>query len=293
MPKIENISPTNIIFNSAIISNKGVTESMKELWVPVSAAISQQQKVDTLANNVANANTPGFKKSDVTFREHLTVLEKGLNHPSLPNKTWSPEDFYQTHGNESSYVKTDGSYTNFNQGQIIPTGNIYDLALKGEGFFEVLSPNGIRYTRKGNFTINNEGRLTTDQGFFVLGLSSENNASPEQRIINMPQGKFSVTKQGTIISSDIEVGRLKLVSFKDKHALLKEGNSLFSNGDDRNIKDVDSTVIFQGYQEQSNVNVIQEMSELIRASRNFESIQRVIKTYDNMAEKLNTNILRF
>lgn len=266
---------------------------MKELWVPVSAAISQQQKVDTLANNVANANTPGFKKTDLTFREHLTVLEKGLSEAALPNKTWAPEDFYNTHGNESSFVKTDGSYTNFNQGQIIPTGNIYDLALKGKGFFEVLSPNGVRYTRKGNFTINNEGRLTTDQGFFVLGKKTDENISPEQRLISMPQGTFSVTKEGSIISSDTIIAQLNLVEFKDNHALLKEGNSLFSNNDQDNIIDENRTLIFQGYQEQSNVNVIQEMSELIKASRNFESIQRVIKTYDNMAEKLNTNILRF
>ena len=73
----------------------------------------------------------------------------------------------------------------------------------------------------------------------------------------------------------------------------KEGNSLFSNVDDNNIKNDTSALLYQGFQEQSNVNVIQEMSELIKASRNFESIQRVIKTYDNMAEKLNTNILRF
>jgi len=266
---------------------------MKELWVPVSAAISQQQKVDTLANNVANANTPGFKKADLTFREHLTVLEKGKNDSVLPNKTWSPEDFYKTHGNESSYVKTDGSYTNFAQGQIIPTGNIFDLAIKGDSFFEVLSPNGIRYTRKGNFTINNEGKLTTDQGFFILGEADDKNVSPLERTISMPQGKFSVTKDGSILSGNQNIGKINLVEFRDKHALKKEGNSLFSNVDDNNIKNDTSALLYQGFQEQSNVNVIQEMSELIKASRNFESIQRVIKTYDNMAEKLNTNILRF
>ena len=266
---------------------------MKELWVPVSAAISQQQKVDTIANNVANANTPGFKKTDLTFKEHLTVLNKGLDDINLPNKTWSPEDFYKTHGNESSYVKTDGSYTNFSQGQIIPTGNIYDLALKGSGFFEVLTPNGIRYTRKGNFTINNEGRLTTDQGFFVLAKPNNENQTPKSRLITMPQGQFSVTKEGTIISDDQKISNLNIVSFQDPHALKKEGYLLFSNPDSKNIKNESTSLIFQGYQEQSNVNVIQEMSELIKASRNFESIQRVIKTYDNMAEKLNTNILRF
>lgn len=266
---------------------------MKELWVPVSAAISQQQKVDTLANNVANANTPGFKKTDLTFREHLTVLENGNVDASLPNKTWTPEDFYNTHGNESSYVKTDGSFTNFNQGQIMPTGNIFDLAIKGEGFFEILSPNGIRYTRKGNFTINNEGKLTTDQGYFVLSKGDGTKEMPENRTISMPQGKFAVTKEGTIISNDLKIAEINIIEFTDKHALKKEGNSLFSNNDQKNIKPETSTMIYQGFQEQSNVNVIQEMSELIKASRNFESIQRVIKTYDNMAEKLNTNILRF
>jgi flagellar basal-body rod protein FlgF len=266
---------------------------MKELWVPVSAAISQQQKVDTLANNVANANTPGFKKAGLTFREHLTVLEKGLNDSTLPNKTWSPEDFYRTHGNENSYVNTDGSYTDFSQGQIIPTGNIYDVALKGSGFFEVLSPNGVRYTRKGNLTINNEGRLATDQGYYVLSESGNESSTPESRIITLPQGKFSITKEGVIISDDQEVANISIAEFEDPHALKKEGNSLFSNVDQKNIKALSNTMVFQGYQEQSNVNVIQEMSELIRASRNFESIQRVIKTYDNMAEKLNNNILRF
>ena len=165
--------------------------------------------------------------------------------------------------------------------------------MKGNGFFEVLTPNGIRYTRKGNFTISNEGRLTTDQGYFVLSKGSNENKNPMARLITMPQGKFSVTKEGTITSSGQVVSEINIIEFKDPHSLRKEGNSLFSNKDEQNISDQTSTIVFQGYQEQSNVNVIQEMSELIKASRNFESIQRVIKTYDNMAEKLNTNILRF
>ena len=207
---------------------------MKELWVPVSAAISQQQKIDTIANNVANVNTPGFKKSDLTFREHLTVLEKGQTDISLPNKTWSPEDFYKSHGNENSFVKTDGTYTNFSQGQLMPTGNMYDFALKGEGFFEVLTPNGTRYARKGNFSINNEGRLITDQGFFVLAKSAGQERNPENRLINIPQGKFSVNHEGEIISNGNVVAKINLVEFTDKHALLKQGNS-FSNHEKKYI----------------------------------------------------------
>ena len=90
-------------------------------------------KVDTLANNVANANTPGFKKTDLTFREHLTVLENGASENIL-NKTWSPEDFYHTM-EMKAHIKTDGSYTNQPR-TTIPTGNIYDLAIKGHGFLK-------------------------------------------------------------------------------------------------------------------------------------------------------------
>ena len=265
---------------------------MKELWVPVSAAISQQQKVDTIANNVANVNTPGFKKTDLTFKEYLTTIEKGSNNPMLPNKTWSPEDFYNSHGNENSYVKVDGSYANFSQGQIIPTGSKYDMAIKGDGFFEILTPNGIRYTRKGNFSINNEGRLITDNGDFVLQKGSPE-TSPTDRLITMPQEKFSISQEGKIIVGENQLAEISITEFNDKNALQKEGNSLFNNNHSDNIKSEHQSILFHGYQEQSNVNAIQEMSELIKASRNFESIQRVIKTYDNMAEKLNNNILRF
>ncbi len=278
---------------------------MRELWVPLSGAIAQQKNVETIANNVANANTPGFKKDQVVFKEYLAALEKpeqqGID---LPQKEWKPEDFYRSYNAEDSFVKVDGSYTNHEQGQLTPTGNYFDNALNGPGFIEVLTPNGVRYSRKGAFSISAEGKLVTDQGFHVLSkdapptLTPEGkftlSAPPESRVINVGAGKFSVSLEGEVFSGNNKVGDISLVEFNDVHALKKEGNSLFINNDQKNIKIGDlKTSIHQGFIEQSNVNAVTEMSNLINANRNFESIQRVIKTYDNISSKAVNEIPKF
>lgn len=277
---------------------------MRELWVPLSGAIAQQKNVETIANNVANANTPGFKKEQIVFKEYLAALEKGNQDVDLPQKDWKPEDFYRSYNAEDSFVKVDGTYTLHEQGQLTPTGNSFDNALSGPGFFEVLTPNGVRYTRKGNFSINADGKLVTDQGFFVLAKDSApvagvdgqlSYASPaESRVINVGNSKFSISLEGEVFSGGNKVADLALSEFNDVHALRKEGNSLFINQDQKNLKIGDfKTTVHQGFIEQSNVNAVSEMSNLINANRNFESIQRVIKTYDSMSSKAVNEISKF
>lgn len=277
---------------------------MRELWVPLSGAIAQQRNVETIANNVANANTPGFKKEQVVFKEYLAALEKPDAQIDLPQKEWKPEDFYRSYNSEDAFVKVDGTYTLHEQGQLAPTGNAFDNAINGPGFYEVLTPNGVRYTRKGNFTINNEGKLVTDQGFYLLSKSPpptagadgkiEVVAPPESRAINVGGGKFTISLDGEVYSGQNKVADLALVEFNDSHALKKEGNSLFINPDQKNIKIGDlKTSVHQGFVEQSNVNAVSEMSSLINANRNFESIQRVIKTYDTMSGKAVNEISKF
>ena len=116
---------------------------MKELWVPLSGAIAQQRKVETIANNVANANTPAFKKDQITFKEYIKTLEKGYDDIDIPNKEWAPEDFYHSYGAESAKVEVDASYTDFSQGQLSPSGNPLDVGLRGKGFLEVLDPSAF------------------------------------------------------------------------------------------------------------------------------------------------------
>lgn len=265
---------------------------MKDLWVPLSAAIARQRQVETIANNVANANTPGFKKDQLTFKEYIVNQSKGGQDIDLPNKTWKPEDFYRTHNNENSFVKIDGTFTNFEQGDLIPTKNNLDIALRGNGFIEILTPQGLRYTRKGALSISNEGRLITDQGYPVV--EKRDDYSQQPNFIQLPERKVSINQEGQIFTTQGPVGNISITEFKDINALKKEGNSMFINPSLENIKASPmKTLVLQGFIEQSNVNAIQEMAELIKASRNFDSVQNVIKTYDSMANKANTTLLRF
>ncbi len=280
---------------------------MKNIWVPLSAAIAQQQNVETIANNVANANTPGFKKDQLVFKEYLTAIDKGLEDIDLPNGEFAPEDFYHTSGAENASVNVDGSYTNHSQGQLAQTGNSLDLALQGNGFFEVLSPFGVRYSRRGNLSISKDGELVTDQGYKVLKkfdpalLNSQGREGsaplkvpqPEERIIKIPIGKLSINLEGQIFSNGNPVDELSIVEFKDMHQLKKEGNSLYANADNDNLNLITKTRVHQGMIEESNVNAIAEMSDLIKAHRHFESIQKEISTYDSMAGKAANEIGKF
>jgi flagellar basal-body rod protein FlgG len=277
---------------------------LREIWVPISGAIAQQRNVEQIANNVANANTPGFKKDKIVFKEYLAALEKGAEDVDLPQRDWKPEDFYRSNGSEDSFVKVDGTYTMHEQGQLTPTGNSFDFALNGQGFFEVLTPQGVRYSRKGNFTINAEGKLVTDQGHPILSKgappvinpdgSMQLTSPPESRQITVGNNKLAISLDGEVFAGNNKVADLAVVEFNDLHQLKKEGNSLFVNTDAKNYKiGNNKTSVHQGFVEQSNVNAVSEMSQLINANRNFESIQRVIKTYDQISSKAVNEIPKF
>jgi flagellar basal-body rod protein FlgF len=280
---------------------------LKNIWVPLSGQVAQQRKVETIANNVANANTVGFKKDQLVFKEHLTALTKGADDIHIPRKEFSPADFYHTQGAENAMVSVDGSYTIHEQGQFIPTSNPLDIALKGDGFLEVLTPTGVRFTRKGNLSMNREGELVTDQGHKVLSHLNMTNSSlrepasassvptAEERVIKLPaNAKITISLDGEVLSREGAVAKLSIVEFTDKHALKKEGNSLFITPDENNINRTDiKTTVNQGFLEGSNVNAIEEMSELIKAHRHFESIQKAINAYDSISGKAANDIGKF
>ena len=282
-------------------------ETMSNIWVPLSGQLAQQRKVETIANNVANANTVGFKKDQLVFKEHLTAFTQGVQDIDIPRKEFSPADFYHTQGAENAMVAVDGNFTIHEQGQFIPTSNPLDVALKGEGFLEVLTPTGVRFTRKGNLSINRESELVTDQGFKVLGsLEATSEAlrdpasinsfpKPEDRVVKIPtNSKLTVSLDGELLTKGGSIGKLSIVEFADKHALKKEGNSLFITPDEANVIRTDiKTTVNQGFLEGSNVNAIEEMSDLIQAHRHFESIQKAINAYDSISGKAANEIGKF
>ncbi len=282
-------------------------DRVKNIWVPLSGQVAQQRKVETIANNVANANTVGFKKDQLVFKEHLTALTRGLDDIDIPRNEFSPADFYHTQGAENAMVAVDGGFTIFEQGTLIPTSNPLDLALKGDGFFEVLTPTGVRFTRKGNFSLNREGELVTDQGYRLLSAvtvpeealrdpaSVSTVPAPEDRVLRVPaNAKLSFTDDGEILTREGSIGKVSVVEVKDKHALRKEGNSLFITPDEGNLVRTNlKTTVNQGFLEGSNVNAIEEMSELIKAHRHFESIQKAINAYDQISGKAANEVGKF
>jgi flagellar basal-body rod protein FlgF len=282
-------------------------EFMKNIWVPLSGQLAQQRKVETIANNVANANTVGFKKDQLVFKEHLTALTQGVEDIDIPRKEFSPADFYHSQGAENAMVAVDGSFTIFEQGTLIPTNNPLDLGLQGEGFIEVITPTGVRFTRKGNLSLSRDGELVTDQGFKVLSslnASEESLRDPasvgsfptaDERVLRVPTNtKLTINNEGEILTKDGSVGKISIIEFKDKHALRKEGNSLYISPDEANIVRTNiKTNVNQGFLEGSNVNAIEEMSELIKAHRHFESIQKAINAYDSISGKIANEIGKF
>ncbi len=265
---------------------------MKSIWVPVSGQIAQQQKVDTIANNIANANTTGFKKDDLIFKEYLTQLENPSDDIDIPRGEFSPDDFYRSQGAENAKVKVAGSYTDFSQGSLVPTQNPLDLALKGPGFLEISTENGIRFTRKAALSLNSQSELVTADGAHVLAAGQ---GDAENRKIKLDSQKpISIDGKGNIFQGENQISQLSIVEFNDVHALRKSENLNFINIDQANKKESNElTVVHQGFLESSNVNAIGEMSELIKAHRHFDTIQKAIQAYDAINVKAANDLARF
>lgn len=267
--------------------------SSKGIYTALSGAMAQAQRMDTIANNIANVNTNGFKKDKQTFYEYLTANEKPQDTITIPRVTASIESFYDTQGGDRGYVDTAGTFTDFTQGQLKRTGNKLDLAIQGKALFEVLTPQGVRFTRNGSFQLDSTGRLVTKQGHPVL--RSGIGQPPESRIINITSGNINISGNGDIYENNQPLAKLSLVMAANPDGLKKVGSSMFNVKDnlDPGLQEDPVAVIHQGSVEASNVNVISEMTEMIQATRQFESTQKAIKAFDMINEKLVSQMPRF
>ncbi len=211
---------------------------------------------ETIARNLANANTVGFKKNMVSFK---MVLE-----------------------GETSTLQTDYGI-DYSHGSLTYTGNTFNMAIDGDGFFAVETANGIRYTRNGQFQLGYNGEIVTDTGSKVLGQGGP-------IIIPKGGGEILVDKKGIIKVNGKEIGRLKVTNFSDLSQLVPTGNSTFAAPDDL----VDDTGekkynVAQGYLESSNVSVVTEMVDMITNMRTYEASNNVIKTFSDLMERLIAN----
>jgi len=267
----------------------------KGLWPAVSGSIAQSERLDAVANNLANTDTSGFKRDQVAFQAVLSSATSAAQKEDIPRHAYTEKDFHKLDGAQSAYAMVEGTYTDFAQGRAKLTGNPLDVSLEGKGFLEVLGPQGVRYTRHGSLKLSSEGMLVTTDGFPVLSAGGGQDATvgkavPREelmaraiRLDTSKPGKLTITADGKIFQERAQVSQLAVTEFVDTKLLQKEGNSLFRNDAAANVsQEASGTRIEQGVLETSNVNSVSEMVELIRANRMFEANEKVIRTYGDM-----------
>lgn len=221
-----------------------------------------QTMVDNTTHNLANAQTTGFKKSLMTS---MAQVNNQRNDEALLHHD-------ETHRMNENAI-------NWSQGSLVSTDNHLDLALEGNGFFQIETPNGIRYTRSGSFTLNGNSELVTLQGYKVLDDSGNS--------IRVDSPDLDVSANGDIRANGQNIARLNIVDFEDRNILLREGHNTFVAADEEESAPMpaEGFKVRQGYVEASNVNVVESMVELIRFQRNYELDQKSIHSIDQTLSK--------
>lgn len=232
--------------------------------------LKEEIRMDVISNNLANSTGIGFKKDRVSFQQMLDQEETG---PQQVTEEGLSRDPY--------LITIDVDMT---EGDIQTTGNELDLAITGEGFFKINTAEGIRYTRKGNFTLDSTGTLVTQDGNPVMGKAGTI-VIPISGAITT-NNTIVIDDQGTIVFDETIIDQLDVVNFDDYSGLVKTENGLFRNDSDNTETAITTdTTIKQGYIELSNVNVVEEMVNMVHSMRAFESYQKAIKAIDELNDK--------
>lgn len=237
---------------------------LRGLYTAAAGMAVQRSRMDVLTNNVVNASTTGYKKDGLLSSTFSEVLIERRNDPYILRRS-------KEVGPYSFGTHIDEIYTDFSEGSIETTGSTTDLAIAGEGFFTVETPEGERYTRNGRFHFNSEGYLVTDDGHYVLG---------ENGRIRAFGGSLSVDGMGYVTSGSEPLGRLRIVQFDDAGELRKQGNSLYYAFNAAAPAAAGSFRIMQGCLEGSNVNLAAEMTDMITVYRAYEANQRILSMTD-------------
>lgn len=231
------------------------------MYTTLSGQIAVAKQVDLIANNIANVNATGFKAERPIFEKALqdqnllltTSLKKDVRSPS----PFATEDFAQMKG----------SYTDLAMGPIEQTGNPLDVAINGKGFFVVQTPAGERYTRAGNFKLDGNNRVVTQDGLPVSGQGGEMILRP---------GEISISSDGAISVNGQEAGKFRVVNL-DGAQLAREAGNLFSVSSGAPLE-MDKPAVVNRALEGSNVNAVRELADMILASRLFEGLKNVQET---------------
>ncbi len=231
-------------------------------FVTLSRLTTLRREMSVIANNLANMNTTGFKGEKMMFVEHLVRSrdENGIL------------------GEKIAYVRDVATVRDLSEGPLKATENPLDVAIHGEGYFVVETPNGDRYTRNGNFTLDTDGQLVTLQGDPVL-------SDTGQPFYFTPQDRnIEIARDGTITTDAGELGRLQVVQFENPRQLKEVSGGLYDT--EATPTPVDEPNVVQSMLEGSNVEPIVEMTRMIDVQRSYKSVQKLVESEHDRIKKM-------
>ncbi|NWH08235.1 MAG: flagellar basal-body rod protein FlgF [Alphaproteobacteria bacterium] len=234
------------------------------LSISLSNQMALRRKMDVIANNLANLSTTGFKREIPLFEERPVNV-------SARDAEGGERNLMLT------YVEDWGTLRDMSDGQMLKTGNPLDLGIAGDGFFQVQTPDGIRYTRNGAFTLDDTGRIVTSDGYPLL------DDGGGEIVVDPTEGDLAVAKDGTLSNETGIIGRIGLVTFDPTVELKKTGSSLFEA--DASPLPADDASILQGTIERSNVEAVVEMTEMIEVMRAYQHSTDLIGTSEEMTRR--------
>jgi len=223
------------------------------IYIATAGAVAQDTALDVAANNISNASTTGYKAQRVSFGETLAVRRS----------------------QDAAFTGVAGMASDGTAGALRRTDNPLDVALLGDGYFAVNTPAGVRYTRAGDFRLDGEGRLVNGAGLIARGVGgSEIRVPPDATDV-------SVEGDGQVMAAGESVGQLELARFAPA-ALVRQGDNLYAAVGPPAAATGEAPTLVSGAVEQSNVNVVRGMTELVKVSRTYESLMRMIQGYRDM-----------
>ncbi|VWX60236.1 flagellar component of cell-distal portion of basal-body rod [Burkholderiales bacterium 8X] len=256
---------------------------INSLWISKTGMEAQQTQLDVISHNLANVSTTGFKRANAVFQDlmYQNLRQVGAN---STEQSQLPTGLQLGLG-----VRTVATSRSFSQGSMQQTNNMLDVAIKGNGFFQVTQPDGtIGYTRDGSFQVDAQGRLVTSSGLPVANGITVPTGATNVSISN--DGTVSATLSGQ--AAPQAIGQLALANFINPAGLEPRGENLYAetaasgqpNGGTAGTNGLGT--VMQGFLETSNVNVVQELVSMIQTQRAYEMNSKAIQTSDQMLQKL-------
>jgi flagellar basal-body rod protein FlgF len=232
------------------------------LYVGLSRQMTLRRQLDIVANNIANADTTGFKAEQPLVRTEPRAPARTVDGP-----------------NPIKFVIDDGLARDFSQGALRTTNAAFDLAIDGPGFFRIQTPNGERFTRDGHFRLDDTGRIVTQAGQPVL------DSGGAEVVIDPKKGIVEIARDGSMSQGIEQVGRLGVFAFADLSVLEKSGDNQFRNTSNQQPEPAPGSLLRQGMLEGSNVNPILQVTDMVEVTRAYESLARMMESTQELSRR--------